>query len=140
MTYFSTIVTTITVDKIIEIHEYIIQETGGTNGLLNLGTIEFLIYELSKKSNEFEKSSIILHLIITGHPFFDGNKRTAFQIADNFLRENGIYIHEDKNKIEDFLLKIAKDEYSIEEIAKWVQKKSRRLKISRQLQLSQTSH
>ena len=128
--------TTITKDKIVEIHDYVITTLGGTGGILYLGTIEHLIFELDGEADVFEKAAIVLHRIITGHPFMDGNKRTAFQVADNILRDEGYHIHTDLLQIERFLLKIAKYEYEIEELNKWLKKRCIRPKKSRQLQLS----
>jgi len=36
----------------------------------------------------------------------DGHKRTAFQVADIILRDEGYHIHTDKIQIEKFLLKL----------------------------------
>ena len=132
--------TTITTEKIVEIHEYVIKEFGGTDGILNLGTIDYLVYQLDSKTNEFEKAALILNQIITRHPFIDGHKRTAFQVADIILRDKGYHIHTDKKEIEVFLLKIASYDCSISAIEKWLKRKCRRQKKSQQSHLSQTHH
>jgi len=41
----------------------------------------------------FKKAALSLKHIIVGHPFFDGNKRTAFEVTDIVLRDEGYYIH-----------------------------------------------
>jgi len=99
-----------------------------------------LVFELDKGADNFEKAAIVLNGIITRHPFMDGHKRTAFQVADIILRDEGYHIHTDKIQIEKFLLKIAKYECEIDDINKWLKKRCIRLKKSRQLQLSQTYH
>ena len=132
--------TAITTEKIVEIHDYIIEKFGGVGGILNSGTIDFLVFELDKGADNFEKAAIVLNGIITRHPFMDGHKRTAFQVADIILRDEGYHIHTDKIQIEKFLLKIAKYECEIDDINKWLKKRCIRLKKSRQLQLSQTYH
>lgn len=132
--------TTITTEKIIEIHKYVITKFGGIDGILNLGTIDFLVFQLGSKTNEFEKAALVLNQIITNHPFFDGHKRTAFQVADIILRDAGYHIHTDKKEIEVFLLKIASYDCSISAIEKWLKKKCRRQIKSQQLQLGQAHH
>jgi death-on-curing protein len=131
---------TITTEKIVEIHNYAIKEFGGTDGILHLGTIDYLVYQINSKTNEFEKAALVLNQIITRHPFFDGHKRTAFQVADIILRNKGYHIHADKKEIETFLLKIASYDCNISKIEKWLKRKCRRQKKSRQLQLGQAHH
>ena len=75
----------LTAQQIIELHDNIIERTGGTKGVLNIGSIDHLIYRLSREKDPFRKASITLEKIITTHPFFDGNKRTGFQVADLIL-------------------------------------------------------
>jgi len=110
------------------------------------------VFELDKGADNFEKAAIVLNGIITRHPFMDGHKRTAFQVADIpfmdghkrtafqvadiILRDEGYHIHTDKIQIEKFLLKIAKYECEIDDINKWLKKRCIRLKKSRQLQVT----
>jgi death-on-curing protein len=117
--------TILTSQKILEIHECIIERYGGTRGVLNRGTIDFLVYQLNKKDNVFEKASLALDKIIKGHPFIDGHKRTGFQVADLILREGGYHIHAEEEEILSTLLKIAQYKCTIEEIENWIKRKSR---------------
>ena len=131
--------TEISTQKIIKIHNHIIRKYGGSDGNLNIGTIDFLIFEYNKKNDVFEKAALILYRIIQGHPFIDGNKRTAFRVADFVLRGEEYHIHTEAQEILDFLLKIAKtnsDDCDILLIKNWIKRKSRRLKKSRQLKFS----
>ncbi len=133
--------TELNAQKIIEIHDCIIDRYGGTHGILNLVTIDFVVYLLNKETCVFEKAAIALEKIITGHPFIDGHKRTAFQVADLILREEGYHIHTDDDEILNFLLKIAEYKCTVEKIRKWLKRKSLQSKIrGQQLQLSQTLH
>jgi prophage maintenance system killer protein len=43
--------------------------------------------QVNQRRKFLRKSANILHGIATGHPFVDGNKRTAFVAADNLLRD-----------------------------------------------------
>jgi len=79
----------LTKNKIIELHNKIIKETGGESGILFEGTLDFIEkFLLSDSSNEkdiLRFASKILSRIIRGHPFIDGNKRTGFEATDVFL-------------------------------------------------------
>jgi death-on-curing protein len=99
---------------------------GGEIGILNEGCIDYLIYLL--ENDVFKKASLALVRIITNHPFFDGQKRTAFQVADILLRHEDFHIHATNEEILPVLLKIAKYECPEEKIEKWLKRKSRPLK------------
>ncbi len=131
--------TEISTQKIIGIHNRIIEKYGGFKGILFSATIDFLIYEYDQKDDVFEKAAFILYRIIQGHPFTDGNKRTAFEVADLVLRGEEYHIHAEDQEILDFLLKIARtnsDDCEIVLIEKWIKRNSRRVKKSRQLKFS----
>lgn len=68
-------------------------------------------------------------ILSIGHPFMDGNKRTAFEVTDILLRGNGYHIHAAEGEILHALLKIAKYECTVEEIEKWLRKKVRSLEL-----------
>ncbi|KAB2942086.1 MAG: Fic/DOC family protein [Candidatus Methanoperedens nitroreducens] len=110
----------LTEQNIMDIHEDIIEIYGGTKGILNQGTISHLVYLIDRKIDVFKKASLALEQIIVGHPFIDGNKRTAFGVSDIILRSEGYHIHASEDKIQNVLLKIAKYECTVEEIEKWL--------------------
>ena len=68
----------ITVQEIIEIHADIIRDFGGASGIRDAATLDYIIYQVNRTNNILRKSAIILNGIAAGHPFVDGNKRTAF--------------------------------------------------------------
>ena len=112
----------LTVDYIIILHDDVIERLGGTKGVLNHGTIDHLIYLLETKNDVFKKAALALNQIIVNHPFFDGNKRTGHLIADIVLREEGLHIHTDEEKMTRALLKIANYECTVEDIEEWLRR------------------
>ncbi len=60
--------TILTTQKILEIHECVIERYGGTKGVLNIGTIDFLIYQLNKKNDVFEKAALALDNLCVKKP------------------------------------------------------------------------
>lgn len=119
----------LTVQNIIDIHDEIIERLGGTKGILDQGTINYLVYQLNKKKDVFKRAALALERIIIGHPFVDGNKRTGFEVADILLREDGYHIHASEEEILNALLKIAEYKCSGSEIEKWLRKKARPLHL-----------
>ena len=114
-----------TAKRIIEIHDDIIKEYGGTSGLLNQGTLELLVYKVNRENNVFKKAALILHTIAAQHPFFDGNKRTAFATAENVLRDSGYYLHADDDEVVNLMQKIAEYKCNTKTIEKWIIEKAR---------------
>ena len=74
--------TKLTTQKIIEIHDDIIDKYGGERGIRNEGTIDYLIFSLNKPNNVIKMAALALYCITANHPFMDGCKRTGFEIAD----------------------------------------------------------
>ncbi len=65
----------LTPQKINEIHDLIIRYYGGAYGILCQGTVDYLIDQINAEPDLFRKSALALRIIITCHPFMDGNKR-----------------------------------------------------------------
>jgi len=115
----------LSVETVIEIHDDIIEDFGGVRGVRDLATIENLIYyRLDRKSIIFNKASIALHSICTEHPFVDGNKRTAFVIADNLLKEGGYCIQASNDEVVEFMLEVAQYIHTTESVEKWIKERA----------------
>ncbi len=122
----------ISVDVLIELHEEIILESGGLDGVLFEATLEHLSlyleenFEMANEENIFMASAIILHSIVTQHPFFDGNKRTGLAAADAFLIENGYELEINKGESIEFCLAVARGDKSAQEIKYWLEKRTKK--------------
>lgn len=114
----------LTAKGIIEIHDRIIKKYG-TRGILHKGTLELLVYKINREKDVFRQAALILHTIAAQHPFFDGNKRTAFAAAENVLGEAGYYLDADTDKIIDLMQRIAKYRCPVKDVEKWVREKAR---------------
>lgn len=113
-----------TVKQIVEIHDTIIDNYGGTGRMLNRGTLELLVYKLNRERDIFRQAALFLHAIAAQHPFFDGNKRTAFATAENVLGEAGHYLNAETDEIVNLMKKIAEYKCSVQKIEKWVREKA----------------
>ena len=117
--------TNLTTCQIIEIHDRIIQKYGGSGGILNEGTLDLLVYKISRANDVFKQAALILHTIAAQHPFIDGNKRTSLVTAENVLRDAGLYVNADDDEIVDFMQKIAEYKCTVKTIEKWIREKAK---------------
>jgi len=59
-----------------------VEEDRGLEGrLLNPGNLDFVITFSNGMPDPFERAAFVLHGLVTGHPFVQGNKRIAFLLA-----------------------------------------------------------
>jgi death-on-curing protein len=72
------------------------------------------------------KTAALMHGIIKNHPFVDGNKRTAITASSIFLLRNGYKLETSNEELEQFTLKVASKDVSIEEIAGWLRHYSKK--------------
>ena len=83
-------------EQILFIHARLIEETGGSHGVRDLG---MLLSALGRSQASFEdqdlnpdlfsKAAALMESRIFNHPFLDGNKHTGATGAGLFLRRNG---------------------------------------------------
>lgn len=109
-------------EEIVQIHDKLIEQFGGEKGIVNKSSLDFIINKLqSSKTDIYHKAAMLLHDIATTHPFVDGNKRTAIEIAKIFLRQNGkILTLKDINQAGEYINSIAEGKKNIFSIEKWV--------------------
>jgi death-on-curing protein len=112
----------VTADNLRDIHDEIIEESGGSHGVLATSTLEYISFECNRKKGVFVKAAVALHGIVTMHPFIDGNKRTGFTIADVILRRHDYEIIADDSETIRFLLEVARYKLSVKEIEEWLRK------------------
>lgn len=116
----------LTEKKVMQIHDFLIEETGGDPGIRDPATLYFLVEAINYETDLFRKAAQALFLA-DRHPFWDGQKRTAFVLADDILRERG-YCFDKKDKAEIMRVMVRIAQYKcpggeeIDTIAKWVKR------------------
>lgn len=110
------------IEEIIQIHDKLIEQFGGEGGTVDKNKLDFIVNKVqSSKTDIYRKAAVLLHDIITTHPFVDGNKRTAIEIADTFLRENGKSLKlKDINKVGEYINSIAEGKKNLFSIENWI--------------------
>ncbi len=76
----------------IQVHDDIIEKSGGIKGVLNIGLIESVLQHIQSDLYYPEIENKLTHLfygINKSHAFNDGNKRSSVALAAYFLEING---------------------------------------------------
>ena len=121
-----------TVRQILILHERMIQKYGGSSGIRDIGMLESAVGRPFATfggedlySNIFLKAGAFIQSIVKNHPFIDGNKRTAFSGTIAFLLANGVFVSMNTNQTVDFMLKVANENISVDEIGLWLKKNTK---------------
>ncbi len=95
--------------------------------VLNRGAVDFLIAKIESKISKKDCrrqiatiSAILWYEIIRGHPFVDGNKRTATETMKLFLKQNSFKLNTPLSGLVYISLKIANNEIAHSELIEWI--------------------
>ncbi|MBX2840171.1 MAG: type II toxin-antitoxin system death-on-curing family toxin [Flammeovirgaceae bacterium] len=114
-------------EDIIKIHQYLVKEFGGHNGIRDKELLSSAILrpfmtfggmELYKTPEE--RASAYLESILVNHPFVDGNKRTGYTLMRLMLLNNGKDLKATKKERYEMIMKVASGEYDYDHILNWL--------------------
>jgi len=116
-------------EQLLQIHALVVNTTGGSMGLRDLGRLDSVIAAQTQNvfgeelySSIADKTAAIMRGIIADHPFVDGNKRTAMLAGLTLLEINGLQFITQVGEVEDFAVKIATEKLDVPVIAAWLRK------------------
>ena len=108
-------------------HEESLAKQGGAEGVRDMGLLESALkrpqnlwHYSDPKPDTAALAASLAHGIAKNHPFFDGNKRTAWMLCRLMLRLNRCDIQASDNEKYDAMLALAAGEWSEEEFAAWL--------------------
>ncbi|MGB6066653.1 MAG: type II toxin-antitoxin system death-on-curing family toxin [Desulfomonilaceae bacterium] len=114
--------------EILQLHTRIIEQSGGADGILDLGLLESALgqSQISFGGKEVypslaDKAAALCFSIIQNHPFVDGNKRNGHAAMEVFLILNGYELDADADDTERILLSLASREIERDQFTSWVQ-------------------
>lgn len=117
----------LTFDILCEIHDGVIEESGGEQGILdeNLLIASIMnIYQKVFKTELYpsieEKAARICYSLATTQGFVDGNKRTAIAAMNYILEDNDYYLDCSDDELIALGYGVANNEIPYEDILKWV--------------------
>lgn len=96
----------LTVVEVLAIHDLLIEEFGGADGVRDLGALEAAVFrpQTGYYQDAIAEAAALLESLIQIHPFLDGNKRTAVASADVHLRLNGLELAGDSAEHQRFII------------------------------------
>src|SRR3989344_6542984 len=107
-------------EDVIKHNKHILAVSGGDFGLVN-DNLSFTVDSVNQEKNLLDKSTNFLYYTIAGHPFIEGNKRTAFEIAKGILASGGSLLKAREEEIIGFITgSLAQDKVSKEETRNWL--------------------
>jgi death-on-curing protein len=116
----------LTAEQVLFIHSRLIDETGGSHGIRDLGMLlsaigrpQAMYQEKDLYPNLFMKAAALMDSLVRNHPFIDGNKRTTITSTAMFLLINGFRLEVESNKMVRFSLACAQSQLPLNEIAAW---------------------
>lgn len=123
------------IDEVYEIHEEMINIGGGRKGMR-----DFILLHSSLERPKvtfggeelyptiWDKAAALIYSLIKNHAFNDGNKRTGFFSTMRFLKINEYYLTVTTEEVVEFSLEIDIKNPSLNQIATWLKKHSRKSK------------
>ena len=120
--------------EVVAINEEMISKYGGLHGVRDLGLLSGALGRMQTSvflkdayKTIFDKAAALFHSIIKNHPFLDGNKRTSLFSAVLFLELNGWVVKFNRKEAVQFTLKAHNEDYSVEQISKWLKEHSKKV-------------
>ena len=111
----------------IAIHDILLSRFGGRGGIRDEGLLDSALNRPFQTFDGKElypgptdKASAIFESIVTNHPFFDGNKRTAYVLMSLFLKESNLNLISTEDDKYDFVIMSASGRLSFDEIKRWI--------------------
>lgn len=117
----------LTLGEVLELYHRIIRQSGGSQGIRDLGALESALAQprMTFGNQELyptvvEKASALGFSLIKNHPFVDGNKRTGHAAMETFLVLNGFEIDASVDEQEQIILQVASGELERDEFTAWL--------------------
>ena len=114
-------------EKVMLLHRLLIEETGGEDGIRDVGLLESALeapYATFDGKELFptkeEKAARLGAGLISNHAFVDGNKRIGIYVLLTFLEVNGISLEATDEELIEVGLSLAKSEMKYEELLAWI--------------------
>ena len=118
-------------DKVLLLHQLLIEETGGEDGVRDIGLLDSALeacYATFDGKELFpskeEKAARLGVGLVSNHAFVDGNKRIGLYVMLTFLEVNGIKLDVSDEELVAVGLAMAQGEMKYQELHDWIRAKT----------------
>jgi death on curing protein len=118
----------LTLEEVLEIHRRLLSQSGGMDGVLDLGAVESALAQprMTFAGQELypslgEKAAALCFSLVCNHPFVDGNKRVGHAAMETFLVLHGWELSAGVDEQEQVILQLAASQLKREAFVAWVQ-------------------
>ena len=115
------------VSEVLEIYRRVIQQSGGSSGIRDIGALESAVAQprMTFGGQELyptlvDKAAALGFSLIQNHPFVDGNKRTGHAAMETFLVLNGYQIRGSVDEQREAILRVAASEMGRAGFVAWL--------------------
>lgn len=112
---------------ILLLHRKLVERTGGSDGVRDMGLIESAVARASASFAGVEahpgiwgKAAAVGCGIAQNHGFIDGNKRTGMAAMLLILRRNGVKMRYTQGELVQLGLSVAQGTMDVEDVEKWI--------------------
>lgn len=123
--------TFLTIEQILQLHSLVIQKTGGSDGVRDMGRLQSAVATQQQEvfgqelyPSLYDKAAALIRAIIADHAFVDGNKRTGMLAGLTLMEVNGVRSKITEGALEDFAVQVAVEHMEVVAIAEWLQEHS----------------
>ena len=117
----------LTTKQVISLHSSLIEATGGTDGVRDIGLLESALEAPFQTFGgkdlypaPIQKAARLGHSLVSNHPFVDGNKRIGIHTMLVFLAANGVEIECTQKELIDVGLSLADGTMNAEKLLIWL--------------------
>jgi len=111
-------------------HAELVNKFGGSHGVRDEGILDASLNRpfatfggIDLFPEPVDKAAAIMHGIITGHPFIDGNKRTGYVLSRLILQEQGFDIRATEDDKYAMVIQVATGQLDVEGIVVWMKER-----------------
>jgi death-on-curing protein len=115
-------------EQIIAIHEELILQFGGAQGIRDEALIESAVgrYRSGYYADAIEAAAALMESLGMNHPFLDGNKRIAVAAPFVFLMANGFSVRLDEDEAYKFIIgALETGEFNKDHLCDWVRSQAK---------------
>lgn len=117
----------LTKEQILLLHAQLIEVTGGSEGIRDVGLLESALESPFQSYSGVElypsiqaKAARLCYGLVKNHAMMDGNKRIGVHAMLVFLSVNGYELRYTQKELSDLILDVAADKRQYEDILRWL--------------------